>query len=197
MEFLFLQIWGGGFYLANKVLLSISEGRAELNRLKIWGWACYLIGLPAWIVILVIKQDWIAAAIETGGAPSMILGLIIAMRDKNNLPAVLDRFAMFFAYALIIGGVGYSIFVHGGITSITQVLETGVMAGFLGGTYLLAKDSRNGWLLFMVMNASMGALMFMQNSYILAGQQLISLCFVIYGYIQSGKSVAELAPAES
>jgi hypothetical protein len=185
MNFLLLQVWGGGFYLANKILLSVAEGRVEADRLKIWGWAFYLLGLPAWIIILVTKQDWIAAAIEVGGAPSMVLGLMIAFRKGNSLPAVLDKFAMIFAYILIFGGTSYSIYIHGGITSLTQVLEVGVMAGFLGGTYLLAKNSRSGWLLFMIMNSSMGLLMYLQGSLILAAQQAISLLFVFYGYYQA------------
>ncbi|MEM9777259.1 MAG: hypothetical protein AAF902_21965 [Chloroflexota bacterium] len=190
MNFLLLQIWGGGFYLANKILLSLSEGRESADKLKICGWAAYLIGLPAWIILLVIKQDWIAAAIEAGGAPSMILGLIIAFRGGNRLPTSLDKFAMIFAYILIFAGTGYSIYINNGITSVTQVLETGVMAGFLGGTYLLAKNNRTGWLLFIIMNGSMGLLMFIQNSFILAAQQGVSLLFVIYGYTKAGQPVS-------
>jgi len=79
-------------------------------------------------------------------------------------------------------GVGYSLYDYGGITSETQVLEIGVMIGFLIGTYLLAKKNSYGWLFFMLMNASMAALMLLQHKPLLGMQQLVSLCFVIYGF---------------
>ena len=123
----------------------------------------------------------------------MILGLIIAWQGGKRIPKILDKLSLIFAYTLIIAGIIYSVYIHGGITTLDQILETGVMAGFLGGTYLLAKNSRNGWLLFMIMNISMGLLMYLQESFILAGQQLVSLLFVIYGYYQAGQSKKEEA----
>ncbi len=106
-----LQIWGGSCYLLNKILLSIGEGRADSTTLKIWGWALYLIGLPAWVIILVSERSWIAATIEAGGAPSMVLGLLLAVRGKEagRPPKALDRFSMIFAYVLLTVGVPYSL----------------------------------------------------------------------------------------
>ena len=75
---IFLQIWGGGCYLLNKILLSRAEGKDESTKLRIWGWFVYLVGLPAWVIILVLKNDWIAATIEAGGAPAMLLGLMVS-----------------------------------------------------------------------------------------------------------------------
>ena len=57
-----------------------------------------------------------------------------------------------------------------------------------GGFYLLAKHNRNGWLLFMLMNGSMAVLMFIQHKPILTAQQLVSLCFVAYGYLMAMKT---------
>ena len=41
---LILQIWGGGFYLFNKVFFALAEGKEEntKRRLKIIGWIIYL-----------------------------------------------------------------------------------------------------------------------------------------------------------
>ncbi len=182
---LFLQIWGGGFYLANKIFLALGE---DNQQRKVWGWACYLLGLPAWVVILSLERNWIAAALELGSAPSMLFGLIVALRGvekaQNTLVASL---AIWFAYVLIPIGVGYSLYDYGGLVSTTQFLEIGAMVGFIGGTYLLAKNHRTGWLLFMLMNGSVTVLMLIQENYILSAQQLISLGFVMLGYIRSGR----------
>ena len=93
-----------------------------------------------------------------------------------------DFIASFFTYAFIIFGTSYSLYDYGGLTSMSQLLEIGVMIGFLLGSYLLAKNKSSGWLFFMIMNGSMGALMFVQSNPILAFQQAVSLCFVVYGF---------------
>lgn len=186
---LFLQIWGGFFYLGNKVLLSISEGHAQNRRLRIGGWLFYLLGLPAWIIIFILERNWITAAIEAGSVPSMVFGLLVAWRGAGAAQKTIwARLSAWFAYALIPFGIGYSLYDYGGLVSITQLLEMGIVAGFLGGTYLLAKQNRRGWLLFMLMNASTALLMFVQENFIMAAQQVISLFFVLYGYVRSGKS---------
>ncbi len=184
----FFQIWGGDCYLLNKILLSSAEGREDSRKLRIWSWIFYLIGLPAWVIILVAKHDWIAATIEAGGLPAMILGLIVALQGSKRVPKLLDRFSGIFAFVLLGFGVLYSLYDYNGITSVSQVLEMGVMTGFLGGTYLLAKKIHSGWLLFVLMNTNMGLLMLIQNKPILAVQQLISLCFVLNGFYRSFKN---------
>ncbi len=90
--------------------------------------------------------------------------------------------------AAITLGLGYSLIDNGGITSISQILEIGVMIGFLLGSYLLAKNNRKGWLFFMIMNGSMASLMLIQEKQLLALQQLVSLSFVIYGFRASNKT---------
>jgi hypothetical protein len=85
-------------------------------------------------------------------------------------------------------GIGYSLYDFGGITSASQLLEMAVTLGFLLGSYLLAKNNSSGWLFFMLMNGSMATLMYLQNKPLLAGQQLLSLCFVVYGYIMSQRT---------
>lgn len=182
---LVLQIWGGAFYLTNKILFAVAEGRAAetKRRLLIAGWTVYILGVPAWLVILGVNGNWIAASIEAGGLPAMIFGLFNVYHRVKTPSRRGDRLASFFTYASLALGVGYSLWERSGITSLSQILEIGVMIGFLMGSYLMAKDNPRGWLFFMLMNGSMAALMLMQGNPILTVQQLISLAFVVYGYI--------------
>lgn len=187
---IFFQAWGGGFYLLNKIFFAFAEGKSKAfkRRLKIAGWLVYLAGVPAWVTILVGKHDWIAASIEAGGVPSMLFGLATAYQGAAHPNKVFDATAAFFTYGFLLLGVGYSVYDYGGITSLSQLLEIGVMIGFLVGSYLLAKNNPHGWGYFMLMNGSMAALMFMQHKPLLGVQQLISLGFVIYGFTVSLKS---------
>ena len=49
--------------------------------------------------------------------------------------------------------------------------------------YSCWKHNLYGWLFFVIMNASMGTLMVIQNKPILAFQQAASLCVVVCGFI--------------
>jgi nicotinamide riboside transporter PnuC len=181
---LILQIWGGGLYLLNKIFFALAEGRTEATKriLRIIGWIVYILGVPAWVIILVGKHDWIAAAIEAGGVPAMLFGLYNVYRNPDIPNRIFDRFASFCTYTFLLFGVSYSLYDYGGIISLSQVFEIGVMVGFLIGSYLLAKKNVYGWLFFMLMNVSMAALMFLQHKPLLSLQQLVSLCFVVYGF---------------
>lgn len=187
---LFLQAWGGGLYLLNKVFFALAEGKhATLKRrLRIVGWVVYIIGVPAWVIILVGKHDWIAASIEAGGVPAMLFGLYNVWQDTDQPHRGFDLLTSFLTYSALFFGVCYSLYDYSGLTSVSQVLEIGVMIGFLMGSYLLAKKHSSGWLFFMLMNVSMASLMFMQHKPLLAGQQLVSLGFVIYGFTVANKS---------
>lgn len=182
---LVFQIWGGAFYLANKILFALAEGRGEETKRKllIVGWTVYILGVPAWLVILGMDRNWIAASIEAGGVPAMLFGLSNVYHRVKTPSRRGDLLASFFTYASLALGVGYSLWERGGITSLSQILEIGVMIGFLLGSYLLAKRNAQGWLFFMLMNSSMAALMFMQGKPILGVQQLVSLSFGVYGYV--------------
>jgi len=187
---IFLQAWGGGFYLLNKILFALAEGKKQKTKrlFKIAGWLVYLAGVPAWVIILISKHDWIAASIEAGGVPSMLFGLYTVYQNSDSPNRTFDIVASIFTYGFILIGIGYSVYDYGGVTSLSQVLEIGVMIGFLLGSYLLAKSNATGWLLFMLMNGSMGFLMLIQQKPLLSVQQLISLCFVVYGFTISLKS---------
>ena len=187
---LILQFWGGGCYLLNKIFFALAEGKREQlkRQLRIIGWALYILGVPAWVIILIDKHDWIAAAIEAGGLPAMLLGLINAYRNTNQSRSRFDTFVTFATYSALLFGIGYSLYDYGGITTLSQGLEIGVMIGFLLGSYLLAKKNPSGWLFFMLMNLSMASLMLLQNKLLLTIQQLISPCFVIYGFLMATRS---------
>ncbi len=184
---LILQIWGGSFYLLNKIFFALSEGRkgASKKNLRLSAWSIYILGVPAWVIILVDHQDWIAASIEAGGVPAMLLGLYNAYHDNKKPNKVFNKLVTLCTYLALVLGLSYSIIYHAGITSLSQVLEVGVMLGFLLGSYYMAKSNRLGWLFFMLMNLNMAILMFLQEKPILMAQQLMSLCFVIYGFNKS------------
>lgn len=184
---IFLQMWGGICYLLNKIFLSRAEGSENDAFRRKLGWGVYLLGAPAWIAILAMQRNWIAASIELGGIPAMALGFATAT-ENVQAPKPLKVLAKTFAYGTLAVGIAYSLVSFGGITSFSQILEMGVMAGFLVGTYLLAREHSSGWLWFMLMNASMGMLMATEGKWILGIQQAVSLLFVISGFRRSQKS---------
>lgn len=186
---IFLQVWGGSGYLLAKILLAHAEGLHEDRTWRIAGWFAYLIGLPAWVILLAGKQNWIASAIEAGGAPALILGLASAWKRCDHVPRGVDWSVKAFTYLMIADGIGYSIYYFKGITTVSQVLEIGVTLGFLLGSYLLAKKHPWGWLLFAEMLISMGMLMYIQDKAVLVFQQGISLVFVINGFIRAIKKI--------
>ncbi|WP_432737876.1 hypothetical protein [Maridesulfovibrio sp. FT414] len=182
MSEIMLQICGGLCYLLNKVFFSRAERATSLFNRKSWrirSWIVYLVGLPAWVVVFVSEHNWIAAAVESGGAPAMVSGLIVAWRGQGAAPRWLDTLAKLSVFA----GLGVSMYEYGGLTDISQVLELGIAAGFLLGTYLMAQDSCQGYLWLMLGNISCAALMGTEGFYILMGQQLTSLIFVVDGFL--------------
>ncbi|MFC5049971.1 hypothetical protein ACFPK9_05035 [Rubritalea spongiae] len=194
---MFLQVWGGSCYLANKVLFSLgAKSRVNSTKLQITAWLVYLLGVPAWVIILAGHQNWIAASVEAGGIPSMLLGLYNSISEERQAKQIANVLVSVCTYAALVLGVSYSVSTHGGIGSIAQVLEFGVMLGFLFGSYYMAKRSNWGWGFFMLMNVSMASLMFLQGKPILMGQQLLSLAFVVYGFISVRKKSANLVITE-
>jgi len=180
-----LQWLGGGFYLLNKIFLSWSEHaklRSDARRARQWrilSWIVYLAGLPPWVIIFVRKHNWIAAALEAGGAPAMTLGLVTAIRGTaKNPPRWLDRFALL----CIPVGFAYSLYDFGELTAVSQWLEIALVLGFLVGTYLLARERASGYLWYVLMHVSCGWLMYRQGFPWLAAQQAASLIFIVDAY---------------
>lgn len=152
------------------------------NRIRVLGWVMYILGVPPWVIILVSNQNWIAASIEAGGLPAMFLGLYVSCNRGNRPGKSIYTLVTCLTYIALAFGVSNSLYVNGGLTSLSQFLEIGVMFGFLLSGYYIAKDNSVGWLYFMLGNVSMAALMYIEGALILMTQQLISLVFVIYGY---------------
>jgi hypothetical protein len=182
---LFLQAWGGGFYLLAKILLSHAEGLRHDRSWRVAGWAMYILGLPAWVVLLAARQNWIAAANEAGGGPALILGLMLAWKGRGKAHPAAEWGVRIFTYLMIVFGVGYSMSVFGGVTTFSQALEIGVTIGFLLGSFLLAGRKAAGWLFYALMTVSMGSLMFIQGKALLVVQQGVSLVFVALGFIHA------------
>ena len=185
-----LQWLGGGVYLLNKIFLSFSEyarNRGDEARARKWriaSWAVYLVGLPPWVIIFISWRNWIAASVEASGAPAMVLGLVIALRGTTkNPPRWLDHLALI----CIPLGFGYSLYDFGGITTINQWLEIGLVLGFLVGTYLLAKERASGYLWYVLMHVTCGWLMWIQGYPWLFLQQLVSLVFIVDAYRMTQK----------
>lgn len=185
-----LQWLGGGFYLLNKIFLWFSErarrqgNQEETRKWRIASWVVYLFGLPPWVIIFVSWRNWIAASVEASGVPAMLLGLVIALRGTtNNPPQWLDYLAL----VCIPLGFGYSLYDFGGITTINQWLEIGLVLGFLVGTYLLAKERASGYLWYILMHVTCGWLMWIQGYPWLFFQQLVSLVFIVDAYRMTQK----------
>ena len=173
MEIL-LQLWGGLFYLLAKIILSLAtEQQAHKKRAS--GWFVYLLGVPAWGILLSSRHNWIAVAVEAGGVPTMLLGIFSNLQKMEQIPKLVDGGIKVLVLVLIFLGVGYSVYDLGGINSLSQVLEFGVTGGYLIGTYLLTKKDRRGWLWFVLMNTSMAILTAIQGRWIFCLLQVASM----------------------
>jgi len=195
----FLQWWGGGFYLLNKVFFSFKERTQETwnRRWHISAWAVYLIGLPAWLAVFAFNNNWIAVGVECGGSLSMLLGLVNAARgqyEKHKKQKKWQRRLRWAAFCTVLIGLGFSIYGFGGIYLQKQWLELGLATGFLGGTFLLAADESDkstllagnksvGYLFFILMLVSNARLQWIQGYSGLMAQQLISIPFIVDAYV--------------
>ena len=178
-----LQIWGGLFYLLNKLFFSKAERsvtQPQQQKWRVWAWTAYLMGLPPWIFIFISERNWIAAAVESSGVPAMLLGLSAAWHGQTHFHeyAWLDHLAKL----MIFIGLALSSYDFGGLATLNQFLELGIAAGFLMGTYLLAKSNPHGYFWLMVGNISAALLMIRQDYFLLMAQQIISLCLVLDAY---------------
>ena len=192
-----LQWIGGGFYLLNKIFFSFSERARHHNsaalarRWRIASWAVYLIGLPPWVIIFAGWRNWIAASVEASGAPAMCLGLVLALRGSDkDPPKWLNRLA----FICVPLGFAISLYDFGGLKTLNQRLEIGLTAGFLVGTYQLARDRANGYLWLVLMHISCGWLMWIQGYPWLLLQQVVSLGFIVDAYVTRRRHTRSAAP---
>jgi hypothetical protein len=184
---LLLQVWGGLCYLFNKIFFSMAERSNTETFNRSWrmrSWLIYILGLPAWIIVFLSEHNWIAASVELGGAPSMIVGYYISWKGFGKEPLWLDNLAKYF----VIIGLSISFYEFGGINTVAQLYELGIAAGFLMGTYLMAKNNIKGYLWLMLGNVSCASLMHIEGYYLLMFQQLLSLIFVTDAFMVRKKS---------
>ncbi len=177
MSDLLLQVWGGTFYLLNKVCFAKTErsfSRDKKRKWRIRSWIVYLLALPAWVMVFILNHNCIAAGVEAGAVPAMVVGLLIAWRGRRREPKSLETIAKFSVFS----GISMSIYEFGGISQIHQILELGIASGFLMGTYFLAKDRISGYFWIMEGNVCCSVLMGIEGFYILMVQQVVSLIFV-------------------
>ncbi len=128
------------------------------------------------------SHNWIAASVEASGAPAMFLGLIAAFRGTaKKPPRWLDQLALI----CIPLGFAYSLYDFGGLNTVNQFLEVGLVLGFLLGTYSLAKNHPIGYLFYVLMHLTCGTLMWIQDYPWLFLQQVISLGFILDAYVNA------------
>ena len=177
-----LGVLGGAFYLFQKIFLALRE--ADRRRKRTWdisSWASYLIGLPPWVAIFLYERNWMAAGVEAGGGPSMVLGLVNSIRGVKNQPRWLQAVAI----VCTVAGIAYSVW-RRGLTDWgwPQVCEFGIVVGFLIGTYLLSqKKMLYGYAWFILMNVANAELMRVENHPILMWQQVASIFFVVLALV--------------
>ena len=181
---LFLQYWGGVQYLLSKILIVRAEFLKNDRNVRLAGWIAYLLGLPAWVILLASKQNWIAAASETAGIPSALFGIVLTWKQSTKPNKYIDWAIRIFTGVMIVLGVIFSVYTFKGIRTFSQVLEIIIICGFLASNYLLAKRNPFAWLVFMVVIICMGTLQLIQNKPILFIQQILSFITVTIGFIQ-------------
>jgi len=179
----FLQWWGGIGYLISKIFIVRSEFLENGRNSRLIGWFAYLVGMPAWIFLLLSRQNWIASAVEIAGIPSVILGIVLTWKQSNNPNKYIDGSIRVFIGLVILLGVVSSIYTFGGIRTFSQVLEILIIFGILISNYLLARKNPFGWLTFTLGLTSTSILMYIQGKMVLCVQQLVSLIPVIIGFI--------------
>ena len=131
-------------------------------------------GLPPIVAIFFRERNWLFGVIEIGGAPAMLCGVIAAFR-RRDAPQWLELLAL----AAIPVGLAISLYDFGGITTFTQLLEIAGSAGFLIGTYLLARDRESGYWWFTIMNIATGLLLYLEHYPLIVPQQILSVIIVL------------------
>jgi hypothetical protein len=199
-----LQWLAALLYLLNKIFLWLSERSCNEVKARKWrvaSWSVYLAGLPPWIIIFSAERNWIAASVEASGAPAMLLGLIMSLHHDRvsqeglsrlhpgEIAAMSERWLNRSAVLCIPLGFAVSLYDFGGLNTKNQVLEIGLVAGFLIGTYLLAWKRPSGYLWYVLMHVSCGALMWIQNYVGLTLQQAISLVFIVAAYRAAKRAI--------
>ena len=181
-----MEVVGAVLYLLNKIfflLREIAGSKGDQDAVTFWkisAWIAGLTGLPFVTYVLISERDWIFGWLELGVAPSMFVGLILAYSgSKKKVPVFVDRVV----YVAIAVGLVCSLWDFGGLTETTQLLEMVAVVSFWLGSWQLAKDSPNGYLTYLPMFAAAGSLLYLQEHYWFARQQIASAIIVFAAYI--------------
>ena len=97
----------------------------------------------------------------------------------------LSKLLEILAKITIIAGLSTSLHDFGGITSLNQIIELAMAAGFLFGTCFMANSSAAGYVWLLIGNVAAALLMYRQSYYILMIQQLLSILPVSVSIIVS------------
>ncbi len=190
---LVLEILGSLMFLFHKTILFLCE-RKEHQLAKNgtqhfhagWrfiAWQGFLIGLPAWLIIFVMKENWIALSVEGLGLLSVFLCMYGLWHhgkyEQSHQVATWDRRLFWASVVSAIIGLSISLWHIGVFTRFTQAVEVSLVGAYLAGTILLSRKNALGYLCYAVMNGSNLVLMGLQDRYIMAGQQGISAAIMI------------------
>jgi peptidoglycan/LPS O-acetylase OafA/YrhL len=188
---MFLQCWGGAGYFFSKVFIVRAEFLENHRNCRLIGLILYLLGMPAWIILFISRQNWMAAATEAAGIPALIFGIVMTWKQSYNPNKNIDWIIRIFTCLMILSGVAYSIYIFNGISKLSQVLEIIIIVTVLSSNYLLAKKNPYTWLTFSAALIATSILMYIQDKPILCIQQLVSLIPVIIGFIKCMKKARD------
>jgi hypothetical protein len=180
-----LQYWGGIGYFLAKAFLLCAEFTEKNRKFRLIGWFVYLLGLPAWVILLAGARNWAATAMEAASIPSIILGIIMAWKQYDKPNIIIDWSIRVFICLVILCGIFYSIYTFHGIRTFSQVLEIITVICYLISVYLLAKRNPFAWLMLMAGHSCMSILMYIQDKPILCIQQIISVIIAMIGLIKN------------
>ncbi len=179
---IFLQVWGGTWYLLSKFCWSRVE-RNKGRQKRIWevlAWSTYLVGIPAVVALLAARDNWIFAGLEVGNSPTVVSGLIQAFCGTKPRKNQLLRY---FLIGVVVVGLGCSVYKNGGINEAKQWLEIGAVVATFVGTYRIKRKHGDGYLWYVFMCLCTGMLMLIDHRRLFAGQQALSIMFIGDAYV--------------
>lgn len=181
-----LEILGSVCYLANKGLLVISEKNVRLRRAA---WIVYMMGVPAFTVLLYLKEAYVLSTLE------LMSGLVAAYLLCRTFGKLLE--VMWLTGVLIICGLAFGITglanfnVHGFDETMPYIEGLGALF-FLAGTLFHGfKKPLRGWIAYLVVHICSCGVMYLSALYVGAGVQVISAGFALWGIHKAIKARRE------
>lgn len=178
--FLLLQLIGGTLYLLSKIFLSLADGNLLMRRI---GWIVYIFGVPFWMTILWMKEDYIVMGLEFGGGLMLIYGLYKTFHVDTAPRTMCDKVADAFCIIIFLVALTYTLQTKG--FGWHPFLEIIVAVSFAASIVLLARQNVFGWYILLLMHVSTGTLMYDQSVFWLASQQALSACFALWAIYKS------------